>query len=359
MIQIKDKILRIPNHERYLGTNYDNNSQIRQFEIPRYERGKVDLAILDFAISVKYSDNTNNSDILTKEVNDNSIILTLIIKNSLLRVNGAVIVSIRGHEPNGVIRWSSMPSVFYVVNSQAIPSLNQGQLSAIESLESQWRATLESINVLKNTLNATMADIANKLNTGFFKGAKGDRGDRGEQGPRGEQGNIGLRGERGEKGEKGDAFSREEIKSLYTDDINGRFEELRNFLDESLREAINYMGERGKEQITSNISKMINDYSGSVEEKIATIKGLGDYTKALDTSPNPMSGFYTCVVPQKKSLMFGLVDDKDYLLLGLGTNPTGNMGQIAFCLTDGGSISIRIKSNSVKTWSEWKKLAFV
>ena len=72
-----------------------------------------------------------------------------------------------------------------------------------------------------------------------------------------------------------------------------------------------------------------------------------------------MNGFYTCVVPQKKSLMIGLVGDKDYLLMGLGSNPTGNMGQIAFCLTDGGSISIRIKSNGVKTWSEWRKLAFV
>lgn len=359
MIQIKDKILRIPNHERYLGTSYDNNSQIRQFEIPRYERGKVDLAILDFGIFVKYSDNTENSDILTKEVSSDSITLTLVVKNSLLRTNGAVIVSIRGHEPSGLIKWSTMPSVFYIVSNQVIPNLNQAQLSAVESLESQWRTTLESINVLKNTLNASIADIANKLNTGFFKG---DRGERGEQGPRGEQGNIGLRGERGEKGEKGekgDAFSREEIISLYTDDINGRFEELRIFLDESLREAINYMGERGKEQITSNILKMINDYSGTVEEKISTIKGLGDYTKALDTSQTPMNGFYTCVVPQKKSIMFGLVGDKDYLLMGLGSNPTGNMGQIAFCLTDGGSISIRIKSNGVKTWSEWRKLAFV
>lgn len=442
MIQIKSKILRIPNHERYLGTSYDNNSQIRQFEIPRYERGKIDLATLDFAIYLKYSDNTENSDILTKEVSSDSITLTLVVKNSLLRTNGAVIVSIRGHEPSGFVKWSTMPSVFYIVSNQVIPNLNQAQLSAVESLESQWRTTLESINVLRNTLNSTMADIANKLNTGFFKGEKGDRGEPGQRGEPGLTGAKGDKGEPGAKGEKGDSWTAEQIRGLYTPDIESKFQKLENdvhnLIDEgtekissnAVQKAVQeskiqvsrimsegeynilkadvedhtvgggtfrpsslkvkvideikrliqnyehilhnfmpknalysntnfpYVGNEREQALDAVYSGYIMDKFNKVNETLSGLTGLEDGKRAtFDYEDTMAKGFNVFTVPAGMASMFNLPADSVNLLLFIGKNNTGYRGQLAFCLSDGGSISIRTKNKDSNIWGEWKKLA--
>ena len=69
--------------------------------------------------------------------------------------------------------------------------------SEVEQLESAIQDGLDDIS-------DALADLQDKVDSGYFKGDKGDKGDTGAQGPQGIQGERGLQGEQGVQGIQGE-----------------------------------------------------------------------------------------------------------------------------------------------------------
>ena len=54
MITVRGRELVIPVAERQIGTQFDNNSETRQFKINRLTVGGIDISNLDFRIDLRY-----------------------------------------------------------------------------------------------------------------------------------------------------------------------------------------------------------------------------------------------------------------------------------------------------------------
>ena len=82
MITVRGRELVIPVAERKIGTQFDNNSETRQFKINRLTVGGIDISNLDFRIDLRYGKETKDTDILEKEITDlDEIYLTVIHVN--------------------------------------------------------------------------------------------------------------------------------------------------------------------------------------------------------------------------------------------------------------------------------------
>ena len=76
MITVRGRELVIPVAERQIGTQFDNNSETRQFKINRLTVGGIDISNLDFRIDLRYGKETKDTDVLEKEITDEHVILT-------------------------------------------------------------------------------------------------------------------------------------------------------------------------------------------------------------------------------------------------------------------------------------------
>ncbi len=138
MIEVINRELLIPREEYNIGTNYDNQSDVRLFHLKRVTSGGIDLGNLAFALDIRYANDATDTALLDKEVTDKDIVLTLTIINSMLQVPGTVMVQIRALGADGTVKWTSYLGALFVEDAINFPASYTGQISEIERLEAEF-----------------------------------------------------------------------------------------------------------------------------------------------------------------------------------------------------------------------------
>ena len=228
MIVVKNRVLIIPNNDRYIATGYDNNVTDLQFRVDKIMSNGVDITYLDFFLDMLYEDGSVDTAILRKEVNDEYIILSLHFTNKMLSKIGAVLISLRAKDGTENVRWSSNMAALYIEDTvNAIKKISfegniffDGKTTSLEQLEDIFinlkrqiaSATAKANEVSEDAkvkIGAKLSEVEAKLleytNTsneaktltdgikkslaeGRFVGPKGEKGEKGERGEKGEQG---------------------------------------------------------------------------------------------------------------------------------------------------------------------------
>ena len=250
MITIENRQMLIPRGEEIIGTSADNLCDTRTFSLPRISATLLDLSALKFFLDLEYADGTKDTDSLQATYEEDRILLLWQIRNTQLRVPGAVFIALRGYDDTGTMRYTSYKTPVYVEDAINTPEGKPG-LSEFERLEKELNAGLEKADTatkkadtaagLANSAatRATTAaeeaeklreNIAGKLDRGELKGDKGDKGDTGPQGIQGEkgdkgdtgpQGPQGIQGIQGVQGESGVMAPASGMFSLYLDPATG------------------------------------------------------------------------------------------------------------------------------------------
>lgn len=231
MIVVKNRVLVIPNNDRYIATGYDNNVTDLQFRVDKIMSNGVDITYLDFFLDMLYEDGSVDTAILRKEVNDEYIILSLHFTNKMLSKIGAVLISLRAKDGTENVRWSSNMAALYIEDTvNAIKKISfegniffDGKTTSLEQLEDIFinlkrqiaSATAKANEVSEDAkvkIGAKLSEVEAKLleytNTSneaktLTDGIKKSLAEGRFVGPKGDQGPIGPKGERGEKGEQG------------------------------------------------------------------------------------------------------------------------------------------------------------
>lgn len=107
MITVRGRELVIPVAERQIGTQFDNNSETRQFKINRLTVGGIDISNLDFRIDLRYGKETKDTDVLEKEITDEHVILTWTVSAASVQQIGTVWIALRGSDDFGTIKWAT------------------------------------------------------------------------------------------------------------------------------------------------------------------------------------------------------------------------------------------------------------
>ena len=223
MIVIENRQMLIPRGEEKIGTTADNLCDTRTFSIPRVSATLLDLSALDFFIDLEYADGTKDTDSLQATYGEERILLTWQIRNTQLRVPGAVFIAVRGYDETGTMRFTSYKTPVYVEDAINTPEGKPG-LSEFERLEKELNAGLGKAEEATNKADtaaglansaatrATTAaeeaekireDVVGKLERGELKGDKGDKGEKGDTGLQGPQGIQGEKGDTGPQGPQG------------------------------------------------------------------------------------------------------------------------------------------------------------
>ena len=223
MIVIENRQMLIPRGEEKIGTTADNLCDTRTFSIPRVSATLLDLSALDFFIDLEYADGTKDTDSLQATYGEERILLTWQIRNTQLRVPGAVFIAVRGYDETGTMRFTSYKTPVYVEDAINTPEGKPG-LSEFERLEKELNAGLGKAEEATNKADtaaglansaATRAmtaaeeaekireDVVGKLERGELKGDKGDKGEKGDTGLQGPQGIQGEKGDTGPQGPQG------------------------------------------------------------------------------------------------------------------------------------------------------------
>lgn len=231
MIVVKNRVLIIPNNDRYIATGYDNNVTDLQFRVDKIMSNGVDITYLDFFLDMLYEDGSVDTAILRKEVNDEYIILSLHFTNKMLSKIGAVLISLRAKDGTENVRWSSNMAALYIEETvNAIKKISfegniffDGKTTSLEQLEDIFinlkrqiaSATTKANEVSEDAkvkigaklseADAKILECTNKCNEAkiLTDGIKKSLAEGKFVGPKGDQGPIGPKGERGEKGEQG------------------------------------------------------------------------------------------------------------------------------------------------------------
>lgn len=156
MIEVINRELLIPREEYNIGTCYDDNTETRHFHLKRVTSGGVDLAALTFNLDIQYADGNTDAASLVKEVTDKDINLVLTINNSMLQVPGTVLIQIRALDEDGVCKWTSYKSAFFVEDHINTPGHYEGDLTQLEQYEAEWGKVRDNVN----QLNSRMDQIA-------------------------------------------------------------------------------------------------------------------------------------------------------------------------------------------------------
>lgn len=223
MITIENRQMLIPRGEEIIGTSADNLCDTRTFSLPRISATLLDLSALKFFLDLEYADGTKDTDSLQATYEEDRILLLWQIRNTQLRVPGAVFIALRGYDDTGTMRYTSYKTPVYVEDAINTPEGKPG-LSEFERLEKELNAGLEKADTatkkadtaagLANSAatRATTAaeeaeklreNIAGKLDRGELKGDKGDKGEKGDTGLQGPQGIQGEKGDTGPQGPQG------------------------------------------------------------------------------------------------------------------------------------------------------------
>jgi hypothetical protein len=193
MISVIGKQLIFPNEEQYFSLG-DGESTSRTIVMERYAADRVDLAGLTFRLDVLYKNGDKDSLLLERVVEEKSLKLMWEIGHRDFKENGTIFIALRGHDPDGVVKWASAKTPIYVKNAIDTPSDWNGDLTELERMETKVSDALE-----KCYEAAEYAFTA--------QGSKGEKGDPFTYEDFTPEQLAALRGERGEKGDKGDVGS--------------------------------------------------------------------------------------------------------------------------------------------------------
>ena len=135
MITVRGRQLIIPESDKQIGTQYDNNSETRRFRLDRLTLGGIDLANLDYRLDLRYADKKLDTSILSKEVTEEAITLVWTVPASCVQQVGTVWVALRGSDDFGTVKWASNQGALYVGQTIDTPAGVETGLTELEELE--------------------------------------------------------------------------------------------------------------------------------------------------------------------------------------------------------------------------------
>lgn len=181
MIIVRNRELLIPREEFNIGTNYDTETETREFRLNKVTQGGVDITNLSFNLDIKYANGNTDTACLDKiypeteteedtKISDNCdcdtkkvlvippfpvpkppkpletdyITLVLTVNKNMLQVPGAVLIQIRGYSDDGLVKWSSYQGAFFVESAINTPTTYSGNLTELEQLEVNVTKVLKS-----------------------------------------------------------------------------------------------------------------------------------------------------------------------------------------------------------------------
>ena len=153
MIEVINREILIPREEYNIGTCYDDNTETRHFHLKRVTSSGIDLAALTFNLDIQYADGNTDAASLVKEVTDKDINLVLTINNSMLQVPGTVLIQIRALDEDGVCKWTSYKSAFFVEDHINTPGHYEGDLTQLEQYEAEWGKVRDNVNQLNSRMD--------------------------------------------------------------------------------------------------------------------------------------------------------------------------------------------------------------
>lgn len=138
MISIKNRKMLIPNEERYIGTTFDDNSEVRTFKISRYTQTDIDLSAFTAKADIFHCDTetTDRAD-LEMEVQAKYILLHLYITKGMVTTPGTRLIDLKLFNDDGEVKWSSYKGAFYVEDPFTTPQATQENLTELEQLEAR------------------------------------------------------------------------------------------------------------------------------------------------------------------------------------------------------------------------------
>ena len=151
MITVRGRELVIPVAERQIGTQFDNNSETRQFKINRLTVGGIDISHLDFRIDLRYGKETKDTDVLEKEITDEHVILTWTVSAASVQQIGTVWIALRGSDDFGTIKWATNQGFLYVGKTINTPDGAQTAISELEKLEKRIDQKTESMDAAESS----------------------------------------------------------------------------------------------------------------------------------------------------------------------------------------------------------------
>ena len=159
MIIVKNRQLLFSNREQYIGTPYDTNSTVRDFQLDRINEDGTDLSELIYHIDFYYYDTgTYGTDSLEKTITDDKVTLTWVVKSGTLAHPGTVKINLRGYDDGGVVKWSSYQDLVYIGETNSpIPSP-----SGLEEFEEYERRAELAMNRLQNVLDNEVTRQSNE-----------------------------------------------------------------------------------------------------------------------------------------------------------------------------------------------------
>ena len=153
MITVKGRVLTIPEEERYIGTPYDDNSEIRTFQIDRTGMNGVDLSALSFRLDLEYKGGKKDTALLTKTVDEEKIVLLWNITNGVLQEAGTLFVNIRATDTLGTVKWASFPAAMYVEKTIDTPGSYDGSLTELEQMEAEIDKKMEQMDAWADSID--------------------------------------------------------------------------------------------------------------------------------------------------------------------------------------------------------------
>lgn len=149
MITVRNRTLIVPKGEQVIGTDYDSNSEVRQFRVEKAPGG-IDISHLVFRLDLMYQGETYDTCKLEKEEHDDYMILTWTVAAGNVSHPGTVWISLRAIDEAGSVKWGSNKAAVYVQASVNTP----GNVSGLAELEEYEKKVEESLQKSAEALSA-------------------------------------------------------------------------------------------------------------------------------------------------------------------------------------------------------------
>lgn len=154
MITVRNRTLIVPEGERVIGTDYDNNSEVRQFRVEKAPGG-IDISHLAFRLDLMYQGEIYDTCKLEKEEREDSMILAWTVAATNVAHPGTVWISLRAIDDAGTVKWGSNAAALYVQSSVNTPSHASGMTELEEYEKKMEDLLLKSEEAVSRANNAT------------------------------------------------------------------------------------------------------------------------------------------------------------------------------------------------------------
>ena len=154
MITVRNRTLIVPEGERVIGTDYDSNSEVRQFRVEKAPGG-IDISHLAFRLDLMYQGEIYDTCKLEKEEREDSMILAWTVAATNVAHPGTVWISLRAIDDAGTVKWGSNAAALYVQSSVNTPSHASGMTELEEYEKKMEDLLLKSEEAVPRANNAT------------------------------------------------------------------------------------------------------------------------------------------------------------------------------------------------------------